>query len=388
MTDIPYFIHPLRKSTTQQVTERAAIQNSEAVVAQTIDGNLPEAEAGQWLFLGLRHQLGLQQRLQTARFLHWLLFWLIGLIWVVGIAYSLNTFPQTRYIARKVAIIPIFLLLVWFFTGLVNRLTDLATDRFIQSREQEKSLTAANLQRITTIANVIKGLKMVLLYTISFLWVLQWLKLASGTLLTLGAVVALAVSFAAQNLVKDFVNGFLILLEDQFRIGDMIRIGTVVGLGAVEGLVENLNLRITQLRSPAGNLITLPNSTIAQVENMSRTWARADFQIEVAYNTDVDRALAVVRETLDQMVADPEWEPLILDTHEVFGVEQLTNTGIVIRVWIKTMPLKQWVIARELRRRLKIAFDRHNIQIGIPQQLWLESDNNNSVLQSSQEYPS
>ncbi|UBF30716.1 mechanosensitive ion channel family protein (plasmid) [Kovacikia minuta CCNUW1] len=210
---------------------------------------------------------------------------------------------------------------------------------------------------------------MVLFYTVAILWVLQWLNLVPGSILALGALLALAVSFAAQSLVKDLVNGFLILLEDQFRIGDYVRIGTTIGASA--GLVENLNLRITQLRSDEGNLITLSNSFIAQVENMSRTWARADFRIEVAYHTDIDHALAIVRETVDQMAQEPEWQSFILDTHELLGVDQISHTGMVIRVWIKTAPLKQWTAARELRRRLKIAFDQHQIQIGVPQQIWL-----------------
>ncbi|MDX2228208.1 MAG: mechanosensitive ion channel family protein [Leptolyngbyaceae cyanobacterium bins.349] len=315
----------------------------------------------------------LERRLQTVQFCQWFLFWAIALIWVVGIAYSLNAFPQTRFIARKIVTIPIVLLITWFLTGFVNRLTDLLTDRFIQSREREQSLTVANLQRITTIARVVKGLKMVILYTLSLLWVLQWLNLASGTVLTLGAVLALAVSFAAQNLIKDIVNGFLILIEDQFRIGDMVTIGTHSGINSINGLVENLNLRLTQLRNPAGSLITIPNSTIAQVENMSRNWARADFQIEVAYDTDVDQALKIVRQTIDQMAQDSEWQACILDTREVFGVEQLTHTGITIRAWIKTLPLKQWDVARELRRRLKLAFERNHIQIGMPQQVWQEN---------------
>lgn len=356
----------------QQAIERAALHSSELTSLEASTAEPSEAGEGRWLLQELRHHFGLQQRLQTVQFLRWLLFWSIAFVWVIGIAYSLNTFPQTRQFSRQVVVIPMAVLITWFVTGLVNRLSDFATDRFIQSREQEQSLTAANLQRIATIANVIKGLKMVLLYAISSLWVLQWLNLAPGAILTLGAVLALAISFAAQSLVKDLVNGFLILLEDQFRIGDMIRIGTTAGLAEITGLVENLNLRITQVRSADGNLITLPNNSIAQVENMSRTWARADLQIAVAYNTDVDRALAVIRATVDQMAQDPDWQAWILDTTEVFGVEQLSHTGIMIRVWIKTVPLKQWSVARELRRRLKIAFDHHHIQIGIPQQIWLE----------------
>lgn len=313
----------------------------------------------------LRPYFGLQQRLQVVRFLRWLLFWAIGFIWVLGVAYSFNTFPQTRQFARTVIAVPAVMLTAWFLTGLTNRLTDFGIDRFIQSREQDQSLTEANLQRIATIARVIKGLKMVLVYTVAILWVLQRLDLAPGSVLTLGALLALAVSFAAQSLVKDLVNGFLILLEDQFRIGDNVNIGDV------SGMVENMNLRVTQIRNDEGGLITLPNSLIAEVENRSRTWARTDFRVEVAYHTDVDHALAVVRETVDRMAQDPEWSAAILDTQELLGVDQISHTGIVIRVLIKTAPLQQWAIARELRRRVKIAFDRHNIQIGIPQRIWL-----------------
>ncbi|MBF2028529.1 MAG: mechanosensitive ion channel [Oscillatoriales cyanobacterium C42_A2020_001] len=346
----------------RQIAEIAIVPTTETTPVGSVD-----AELQLGLFQSLHRHFGLQRRLHIVRFLRWLVFWAIAFLWVIGIAYSLNAFPQTRQFASKVIMIPIVLLITWFLTGLINRLTDFVTDRFIQSREQEQSLTEANLQRIATIANVIKGVKTALLYTMSILGVLQWLSLAPGTILTLGALIALAISFAAQSLVKDLVNGFLILLEDQFRIGDNIRVGNITGM------VENLNLRITQIRSDEGGLITLPNSLIAQVENRSRTWARTDFQIEVAYNTDVDRALAVVRETVDQMAHDPQWQSVILDTQELLGVDQISHTGIVIRAWIKTTPLKQWATARELRRRLKIAFDHHQIQIGIPQQIWLEN---------------
>ncbi|ELR99132.1 small-conductance mechanosensitive channel [Gloeocapsa sp. PCC 73106] len=320
------------------------------------------------LLQGLQDSLGLERRLQIARLLQWLMFWAIAFVWILGIAYSLKIFPQTRHFANRVIIIPTVILMTWFISGLINRVSDVAIDRFIQSREEDQSLTEANLQRIATIANAIKNFKMAVIYAIAILWVLQWLKLVTGSILALGALVALAFSFAAQSLLKDFLNGFLILLEDQFRIEDYVKIGTA------SGMVENLNLRITQIRTDEGNLITLPNSLITQVENMTRTWARTDFRVEVAYNTDVNLALTVVRETVDNLTKDPEWEFWIYDTQELFGVDKISHSGIVIRIWIKTAPLKQWIIARELRRRLKIAFDLHNIQIGIPQQVLLKDD--------------
>jgi small conductance mechanosensitive channel len=356
-----------RKLEQRQAAEIAARVEATPAVEATHAGttHVETTYLEPWLFQRLHDYLGLQRRLKIVRFFRWLTFWAIAFTWLIGLAYSLRTFPETRQFANRVIAIPVVILITWFLTGLINRLTDLVIDRFIESREQDQSLTEANLQRVATLANVVKGLKRVLVYSLGFLWVLQWLNLAPGSLLALGALVALAISFAAQSLVKDLVNGFLILLEDQFRIGDYVRIGTAAGF------VTNLNLRITQIRSDDGNLITLPNSLITQVENMSRTWARADFRIEVAYDTNVDLALAVVRETVDRMAQDPEWQSLIFDTQELFGVHQISHTGIVIRILIKTAPLKQWPTARELRRRLKIAFDRHNIQIGVPQQVVL-----------------
>jgi small conductance mechanosensitive channel len=352
----------------QQLEQRAAAEL--AAIANPLAGEAaarasPDVEQG--LLQGLQQHFSLQKRLQIVRFLRWLLFWAIAFVWGLGIAYSLDAFAQTRQFAERVITIPLAILITWFLTALVNRLTDFGVDRFTQGQQQDQSLTAANLQRITTVANVLKGLKMVLIYAVGILCILQWLELTPESVLVLGALAALTVSFTVQSMVKDLANGFLILLEDQFRIGDYVRVSTAAGY------VENLNLRITQIRSDDGNLITLPNSLIAQVENMSRTWARTDFRIEVAYQTDVDYALAVVRETVDQMAQEPEWLAVILDTQELFGVDQISHTGIVIRIWIKTTPLKQWMTARELRRRLKIAFDRHQIQIGIPQQIWLDN---------------
>ena len=353
--------------TQRQFAESALIRNQEDFAIDT-----PEDEPGLRLLEGLKHHLGLRRRLQIVSFFRWLLFWSLAFLWASGLAYSFYTFPQTRGIARNFIVVPIILLAAWFLMGLVNRLIDLTVDRLMQNLSEDLSLTQSNLQRVSTITKVIKGLKMVLVYSIGVLWALQWLNLIPGSVLALGTAIALVLSFAAQSLVRDLVNGSMILLEDQFRIGDFIRIGANAGLQEVSGLVENLNLRITQIRSTEGNLITFANSSIVQVENMSRTWARADFYIEVAYETDVNQALAIIRDTTDKMAQDPEWHSLILDTHELLGVEQLSHTGIMIRLWIKTAPLQQWNVARELRRRLKMAFDQSDIHIGIPQQIWLK----------------
>lgn len=325
------------------------------------------AQAMQTSSPGILHFLNLQRRLQLIRFLQWLNFWAITFAWAIGTAYAFRIFPQTRQLARKLVIAPLVLLIAWFIIGLINRLIDFTVDQFVRRLAESQNLTTASLQRLNTITKAVKGVKMTLVYTIGVIMALQWLELVPGSILALGTLMALVISFAAQNLIRDLVNGFMILLEDQYRIGD------VVNIGEKGGLVENFNLRITQLRNPDGHLITLPNSAIVEVENLSRDWSRSDFRIEVAYDTDVDLALAIVRDTTEKMAHDPDWQDQILDTNEFFGVEHLSHQGMVIRIWVKTLPIQQWVVAMELRRRLKKAFDLHGIRIGIPQQVWMQN---------------
>ena len=316
----------------------------------------------------LKQPITIQERIQILAFLRWLLFWAIGLVWFLGISAGLSTFPQTRPIALRVVSTPFLVLATWFATSLINHILDFVIDRFTDTWEEEteEPRKAVHSQRAFTIANAIKGLKSVSLYIVGGLFVLQAMDLVPASLLALGALVAVALSFTAQSLVRDMINGFLILFEDQYGIGDYIAVdGTL-------GLVENLTLRVTQIRTDSGNLVTIPNSHIQKVENMSRTWARCNFVIEVSYDTDVDKALTIIYDEIHQMAAEPKWAPTILDPAEVLGVDKLSHSGIGIRIWVRTAPLKQWLVAREFRRRLRHAFEHHNIQIGIPQQAWIE----------------
>ncbi len=314
------------------------------------------------------YPISLDQRLQLVAFLRWLLFWGIAFVVVATLASVLYQFPQTRRYASGLFSTPVLLLITWFVAGLANRLANIAIDRIAQAWEKNELGSLENIQqkamRISTITRAAKGFKTAAIYALALLWLLQALRLAPASLLAVGAVAALAVSFAAQNLVKDLVNGFLILLEDQYAIGDL------VSTGPVTGIVENLNLRITQIRGEDGRLVTLPNSLIAQVENLSRTWSRATLTIDVAYGTDVDHALTVVRDTAQRMGQDPVWSYAILDPTEMLGVEAMTHAGLTLLLWIRTRPLKQFLVAREFRRRLRIAFEQEGIAIGIPQQMF------------------
>lgn len=318
----------------------------------------------------LRQQLNVERKLQVFTFLHWLLFWLIIFLWLSGIAATLYNFPQTRRYATNLATIPSILLAAWFIAGLINRLTNIAVDRFVKAYESTDFLRSEDVERrslrLTTIMSAIKGLKTLLIYAIAVLIILQLLRISPISVLALGAVLALAVSLATQNVVKDLVNGFLILLEDQYGIGDM------VAIGSVSGMVESMNLRVTQLRTDDGRLVTIPNGTITQVENFTRYWSRLDYTVQVAYDTDVDFALSIMQQVAVQLSQDPVWQASILNPVEILGVEALSHTGLTIRIWIRTIPLQRGPVAREFRRRLKKAFDQAGIAIGVPQQYVVE----------------
>ncbi|WP_084542192.1 mechanosensitive ion channel family protein [Calidithermus chliarophilus] len=181
------------------------------------------------------------------------------------------------------------------------------------------------------------------------------------TALLAGAgVVGLAVSFAAQNLIRDVLNGFFILLEDQYGVGD------VVSIGQVSGGVERFNLRLTVLRDLQGRVHFIPNSQVTQVTVMSRDWARSVEDISVAYDEDVDRALEVIRDEAERLFNDPQWQEKFTQAPEVLGVERLAESGVVIRVLLSTKPKEQWAVGREFRRRIKIRFDHENIEIPFP----------------------
>jgi moderate conductance mechanosensitive channel len=318
----------------------------------------------------LHDQMTLTRRLQLVALLRWLVFWAIAFLWITGIASVLYIFPQTRGYAFRLFSIPVLLLGTWFITGLLNRLANLGIERVAEAWGKNELGDVDAIQRksmrISTITGALKGLKTAIIYSLATLLVLQTLRIAPASVLAFGAVAALAISFAAQNLVKDLVNGFLILLEDQYAIGDLVTTGTANGTAT--GIVENLNLRITQIRGEDGRLVTLPNGQIAQVENLSRTWSRATITVDVAYGTSVDQALRVVSDTAHTMAHDPEWRYAILNPVEMLGVEAMSHAGITLLIWIRTRPLKQFLVAREYRRRLRLAFEAAKIAIGVPQQ--------------------
>jgi small conductance mechanosensitive channel len=287
-------------------------------------------------------------------------------VWAVGGYMILGLFAETRSLQSVVLSTPLKVFGVIVLTYLAIRFSDIVIDRifsaFSTSSRSDSNASQRIVLRVSTFSRVAKGLVSILWISIGLITILSIVGIQILPLLAGAGIIGIAISLASQSLIKDVINGFLILLEDQYAVGDVIQVA------AVSGLVESISLRITQIRNSEGRLITIPNSAISIVENLSKDWSRVDLSIVIAYDTNVDRAIDLIAKVGDTMSHDPDWETQILERPEVLGVENLSNEGLMLRIWIKTQPLKQWLVGREFRKRLKRTLDAEGISIGIPQQ--------------------
>jgi small conductance mechanosensitive channel len=216
-------------------------------------------------------------------------------------------------------------------------------------------------QRISALTSVLRSIATFVVFAIAGFMILGEIGLNLAPLLAGAGIVGIALGFGAQSLVKDFLSGMFILVEDQFGVGDIVDLD-----GQTSGSVEAVSLRTTRLRSVDGTVWHVPNGEIRRVGNKSQHWSRALLDIEVAYDTDIDVAKSVIKR-----VADELWQQRedILEEPEVWGVEKLGPNSIVIRLVVKTRPADQYDVSRELRQRLKETFDAEGIEIPFAQQV-------------------
>jgi moderate conductance mechanosensitive channel len=234
---------------------------------------------------------------------------------------------------------------------LVRRLVAIKID------EEDPLVRRMREQRAQTLGSLFTNVALIVVATITILTVLS-VFINIGPLLASVSVVGLAISFGAQSLVKDVISGTFILIEGQFGIGDVVKIGNV------GGQVEKMTLRTTVLRDLHGAVHVIPNGEIKLVSNLTKTWSRAVIDVSFAYGEDVDSVMSTLREVGSDFQRDPEWAPLLLESPEVLGMESMTDSAVVVRMTAKTLPLKQWDVSRELRRRIKKRFDAD--AIGVP----------------------
>ncbi|BAW96964.1 mechanosensitive ion channel family protein [[Synechococcus] sp. NIES-970] len=294
---------------------------------------------------------------------------------------NLGLFPQTRIFQVWLLTIfkyPLWLALIALVSylsvrlsyALIAKVNQLLADGALEAFTFITQESNQRLElRVQTFSQVMRSIATLIILIIALLVFLWSINIDIAPILAGAGIIGLAVSFAAQNLLKDIINGFSIILEDQYAVGD------VINVGAVTGLVENINLRITQIRDAEGRLITIPNGEVRIVANLSNQWSRADLNIPIPYNIDVDLALKVLGEVAQKMYEEKQWRSQIIEPPIVLGVDNFNERGMVIKLWIKTLPLKQWEVAREFRRRLAIALNQAGITIpALQNEVWLRSD--------------
>ena len=284
------------------------------------------------------------------------------LLWLLVARQIINLFPQTRpfYFGLVTGSLrPLVLCLaVGLPAAILVRLWGFVLRKLFPPMPEDLSAqdrTERTYQRRVTLARVAEFAGATLLWTFAAILVISGVGLNLSALLTSAGLIGVAISIVAQDSLKDLVAGIYILADDRFGVGDTVQIG------AYEGRVEKLNLRATQIRDMSGRLITISNRGIVDVANLTARWAQVDFKVGVSYYADLAEAQKLLEETAEAVAA--EWPERVLAPPEMLGVDAFTDQSITLRLVIRTPPGDQWAVGRELRARVKTAFDDANIAI-------------------------
>jgi small conductance mechanosensitive channel len=233
-------------------------------------------------------------------------------------------------------------------------------EMLVRAGERTELVLGATRKRVTTLTGLLRTLAIVVVWAIAGVICLDQLGLDVTPILAGAGIVGLAVGFGAQNLVRDVISGFFLVLENQVRVGD---VAVVNGTG---GLVEAITFRTIVLRDLAGVVHVVPNGAISTLANMTKDWSGYVIDVGVAYKEDTDRVASVMTEVSDELRKDARFGPMILEPIEVFGVDDFKESEVTIKARLKTVPIQQWAVGREYRRRLKKAFDARGIEIPFP----------------------
>ncbi len=278
---------------------------------------------------------------------------------------SLNRWLITDFISILILIL-LLIVTLRVSTALINRLKGVLLKRMVY-REEEPDMEAE--KRLNTLMGVLRKIISVVVWTIFIMIFLEKININIIPILSAAGIVGLAVGFGAQELVRDFISGFFILLEDGIRAGD------VVTLNGTTGTVEKMELRTITLRDSMGVVHIFQNGKVNTISNMTKGWSAVRFDIGVAYKENLAKVMEVMQQVGDEMYAEDEYKTNMLASVEVSGLNNFGDSALEIRARIRTRPGKQWGIGREYRKRLKEAFDTHNIEIPFPHQTIYWGDN-------------
>jgi small conductance mechanosensitive channel len=256
--------------------------------------------------------------------------------------------------------VTLMVLFAWIAMKVLQKFLHRLESRLIIKSVEEGEPPSESQKRIETIVRLIKQALLLALWLTFGLVILKEFGVEVAPILASAGVVGLAVGFGAQNLVRDVIAGFFIILENQIRVGD---VAIVNGTG---GLVEHINFRTTVLRDLAGVVHIFPNGSISTLSNLTTEWSAYVFDIGVAYGEDTDQVVEIIREVGRAMREDIKFGRSILEDIDIFGVDKFADSAVIIKGRIKTKPIKQWEVGREFLRRIKYAFDANDIEIPFP----------------------
>ena len=254
-------------------------------------------------------------------------------------------------------IVIIAFLVLRIYKYLVKRLKKMILKRL--EKKEEPNIQESE-KRVETLMSILHSIGKVAIWVVFLMIILKKIGIDIGPILAGAGILGLAVGFGAQELVRDFISGFFILLENQIRTGD---VAIINGTG---GLVENIELRTTTLRDFTGTTHIFQNGKINSISNMTKEWSAVTFDIGVAYKEDVEEVMEIMKQVGDELYRDEAFKDKMIEPLEVFGVDNFGDSAVIIKARIKTEPIQQWGVGREYRKRLKKAFDREGIEIPFP----------------------
>jgi moderate conductance mechanosensitive channel len=247
------------------------------------------------------------------------------------------------------------LLAILLLGVILARILKALTSRLVQISKAHSRTGAAREQQTRTMAGLLYSAGLAIIFTVAVLMALRILAFDVTPIEVVGGLASVALGFGAQNLIKDLINGFFIVFEDQYGVGDLIQ------LNGETGRVEYLTLRRTVIRAVSGAIVTVPNYLVGQVSNLSRDWSQTFIDVTVPSDEMVGRALATLEKTAGDFRDDADWSGALVDGPRVLGVEALTLDGTVLRLQVRTALNRKDDVARELRRRIKLAFEQSRI---------------------------
>lgn len=256
--------------------------------------------------------------------------------------------------------IAVILIVVWLVTKIIERGLQKLEKKLLERGYTEGETATESAKRAETLTRLIRQGVVITSWTIAILIVLRELGVDIAPILASAGILGLAVGFGAQNLVRDVISGFFIILENQLRVGD---VAIVNGTG---GLVEQVNFRTVVLRDLSGIVHVFPNGAITTMSNLTQEWSAYVFDIGVAYKEDVDRVMDIMKQVGAELRADEVFGPSMIDDVEIFGVDKFADSAVQIKGRLRTQPIKQWEVGREYLRRIKIRFDEQGIEIPFP----------------------